>query len=139
MEPLSLQVGEKSNRRRSQRVLLSVPVSITVQAPDKPPLTEDTHTMVVNAHGALLLFKLKVAIGQMLTLKNNKTQEEISCRVVFAHQNPTGKSEVGVEFLKPAPAFWRIAFPPTDWTPKSPDAKGFTAKPGEKLAPAPKK
>ena len=138
MEPLSLQVGEKSNRRRSQRVLLSVPVSVSVQAPDKSPQTEDTSTMVVNAHGALLLLKMKVSIGQMLTLKNNKTQEEISCRVVFANQNAMGKSEVGIEFLKPAPAFWRISFPPEDWTPKSADAKGFAAKSGEKPSPAPK-
>jgi hypothetical protein len=27
--------------------------------------------------------------------------------------------EVGIEFRHPAPGFWRIAFPPIDWTPKN--------------------
>jgi hypothetical protein len=134
-----MQVGEKSNRRRSQRVLLNVAVGVTSQQPDKQPVTEDTNTLVVNAHGALILLKMKVAVGQMLSLKNFKTQEEISCRVVFANQNPMGKSEVGVEFIKPAPTFWRISFPPGDWTAKSAEAKGYVPKPASKLAPAPKK
>jgi hypothetical protein len=139
MEPLSMQVGEKSNRRRSQRVLLNVGVSVTVQQPDKQPVTEETHTMVVNAHGALILLKMKVAVGQMLSLKNFKTQEEIACRVVFANQNPMGKSEVGVEFIKAAPTFWRISFPPADWTAKGAESKGHVPNPAPKLAPAPKK
>ena len=36
------------------------------------------------------------------------------------------KSEVGVEFLKPAPKFWRISFPPDDWTPKDPEITADT-------------
>ena len=27
-----------------------------------------------------------------------------------------GPTKVAVEFTRPAPSFWRIAYPPTDWT-----------------------
>jgi hypothetical protein len=30
--------------------------------------------------------------------------------------NPQGaKAQVGIEFVKPSPAFWQIDFPPEDW------------------------
>ena len=119
--------GERLNQRRSQRVLLSVPVEVVAQRPDKEPLSEATRTVVVNAHGALVLLALKVSIGQLLTLKHGKTEEEQACRVVNVAPGQAGKSEVGVEFMKPNPRFWRIAFPPEDWSSRSPEAK--TARP----------
>jgi len=33
--------------------------------------------------------------------------------------------EIGLEFAKPFPHFWRVAFPPADWSPRSPEAKRF--------------
>jgi hypothetical protein len=33
---------------------------------------------------------------------------------------------VGIEFDEPAPRFWRVAFPPEDWSPHSPEAKRRT-------------
>jgi len=131
MQPFSTQVAERSNQRRSQRVLLSLPVEITgQQGVEKKPVSEKTRTMVVNAHGALVQLNLKVEIGQQLTVKNLKTNEEAHCRVVFVNQAQLSNVEVGIEFLKPAPLFWRIAFPPVDWTPRSPDAKGAASKGG---------
>lgn len=127
MEPLTAQAADKANKRRSQRVLVSVPVTVITQGTDKQPVSEETRTLVVNAHGALVLIGRKVSIGQLLTLKNTKTGEEQASRVVFINPQQAGKSEVGIEFMKPAPRFWRIAFPPEDWTPRSPEAK--TAQP----------
>ncbi len=34
-----------------------------------------------------------------------------------------GKAEIGLEFTTPCPIFWRVAFPPEDWTSKSPEAR----------------
>jgi hypothetical protein len=31
-------------------------------------------------------------------------------------KEPTGPTKVAVEFTRPAPSFWRIAYPPADWT-----------------------
>ena len=46
------------------------------------------------------------------------TDEEQECHVVHLGQVRDGKTEVGLEFSEPRPGFWRVAFPPEDWTPK---------------------
>jgi hypothetical protein len=88
--------------------------------------SEETHTLIVNAHGALLQLALTVEVGQLLSIKNTRTMEELVCRVVYLGPEYTNKREVGVEFEVPAPRFWRIAFPLADWTPRSPEAKAPT-------------
>jgi len=104
------------NRRRSQRVFLRLPIQVLARGPNKHDVFEDTFTSVVNAHGALFLLSLKVEVGQQIILKNVNTEEEQSVRVVRSNPDADGKTEVAVEFLRPAPKFWRIAFPPDDWT-----------------------
>jgi hypothetical protein len=69
---------------------------------------------------------LTVEIGQLLGIKNMQTMEELVCRVVHLGPDHPGKREVGIEFELASPRFWRIAFPPSDWTPRSPDAKAPT-------------
>jgi hypothetical protein len=139
MDPESSQVGETNKRRRSQRVTLAISVVITAQAADKSTASEVTRTEIVNAHGALMFLQMKTVIGQMITLKNNMTGEEVACRVVFTRRNTADKSEVALEFIKPAPSFWRISFPPPDWTPRSPEAKTYVERPAAKPFPARKK
>jgi hypothetical protein len=97
--------------------------------------SEETHTLIVNAHGALIQLALTVEIGQLLGIKNMQTMEELVCRVVNLGLDQPGKREVGVEFELPSPRFWRIAFPPSDWTPRSPDAKAPTPRSHEGKAP----
>jgi hypothetical protein len=88
--------------------------------------SEETHTLIVNAHGALIQLALTVEIGQLLGIKNVQTLEQLVCRVVNLGPDQPGKREVGIEFELASPRFWRIAFPPSDWTPRSPDAKAPT-------------
>ncbi len=80
--------------------------------------------MVVNAHGALVLLAMKVTAGDPLTIRNPQTDEEQPCRVVYLGPHQSEKQQVGIEFIKASPRFWRIAFPPADWTPRSEEAKG---------------
>lgn len=126
MSSLSSNLAAMSNRRRSQRVLLRIPIQVIGRGPDKKPVSEMTHTAVVNAHGALIYLSLKVTVGQVIILKNPETDEEQLCRVARADPAPDGRTEVGIEFVKPAPNFWRVAFPPSDWAPHSPEITGDT-------------
>jgi hypothetical protein len=121
MSSLSSNLEPMNNRRRSQRVLLRIPISVIAQAPDKTFAREETHTHVVSAHGALIHLKLKVRLGQVIIIKNPETSEEQSCRVCHLSPLSEGNAEIGIEFVKPAPKFWRVAFPPSDWNPQSPD------------------
>ena len=106
-------------KRRSQRLALSVPVVAYRSQKQGLAFSEGTRTLVVSAHGALISLTTKVAVNQTLLLKNALTGEEQECRVVFTETKEMRSREVGIEFRHPAPGFWRIAFPPIDWTPKN--------------------
>jgi len=113
----------ESKQRRSQRILLSVPVLVQAEAAQEQPSIEETQTLVVNAHGALIALAMKVEFGQELRMKNRKSQEEQQCRVAFLGSVHLGKTQVGVEFVEPAPQFWHVNFPPEDWTPYSSESR----------------
>jgi hypothetical protein len=108
--------GPEANRRRSQRVILSVPITVSGESP-KGKFTEQTKTMVVNAHGALIALAAKVLQGQLLQLQSVTHPEPQSCKVVFIGPAVQGQTQVGIEFTKPDPHFWHVAFPPENWTP----------------------
>ena len=135
MIPADPHATRMSNLRRSQRVCLSIPVLVIKPEPGRTATTEETRTLIVSAHGALLLLHMPVHAGELVTLKHKKSLEERVCRVVSFGAEQSGKREVGIEFEHPAPRFWRIAFPPADWSPRSPDAKAPTRQvPGGALA-----
>src|SRR5258708_28571318 len=120
--------GDQNAQRRSQRVIIKVSVMVLAEEADKKSVSEETRTVTVNAHGAMMLLGLKVSVGQLLTLRNSRTGEEASCRVVYLSPHQSEKREVGVDFMKPSPRFWRISFPPADCTTRSPEAKGTTTR-----------
>jgi hypothetical protein len=110
------QSGVELSRRRSQRVILTVAVTVRTEGgPRDSSFEEETHTVVVNLHGALIVLKAKVAKGQKLWLMNRATKVEQLCRVANLAPVSGGKPQVGIEFLKPSPDFWHISFPPEDW------------------------
>ena len=115
-----------SNLRRSQRVCLSVPIIVLQGGPGKSIVTEETRTLIASAHGAMYVLGMPVGSGEVLTLRHHKTADELACRVVSIGPAQTGKHEIAVEFERPSPRFRRIAFPPADWSPRSPDAKSPT-------------
>ena len=93
-------------------------LGITVRTEDTPKdrsFEEETHTLIVNAHGALISLAAKVSKGQKLRMTNRATKAEQLCRVATMYPPSGGKAQIGVEFLTPSPDFWRISFPPEDW------------------------
>ncbi len=108
--------GPEVSRRRSQRVILSLAVTVRTEgAPQDKSFEEETHTLIVNAHGALIALNAKVVKGQKIRLKNRATKAEQVCRVASVGPTTEGKGQVGIEFLTPSPDFWHISFPPEDW------------------------
>jgi hypothetical protein len=84
---------------------------------------EHTETLAINAHGALVLMSARVTSGSVVYLRHNKTEEEQECRVAFLGPVRGGRAEIGLEFSVPRPTFWRVAFPPEDWSPRHPEAR----------------
>jgi hypothetical protein len=97
------------------RVLLSVPIHVSGKTTDSQNFDEETRTLVVNAHGALISLAAKVAAGQHVSVNNKATQRSMDCRVVYLGNPAAGKIQMGVEFTEPCPSFWQIDFPPDDW------------------------
>lgn len=112
-----------ANRRRSHRVLMRIPVRVSGQTGPGSPFDEETHTLAISAHGALIPVSTPVNRGQRLTLSNVQTKSALECVVAHIDRLLGQQLQVGVEFLLPNPTFWRVAFPPKDWTPRHPDAK----------------
>ena len=94
--------------RRSTRVFRRMPVKASGKDHLGKKFKEACETVVVNAHGGLLLLKHEIRDGEMLVLENPATQEELECRVVFLGEPSDRGQRVGVEFLTPAPHFWGI-------------------------------
>ena len=109
-----------SPQRRSQRVLLKTPVVVLMRGDNNQRVAEHTRTNTVNAHGAMIVTELKLSVGQMLTLRNSRSQEEVLCRVAYLGFREGDKQEVGVGFMEPHPHFWMIPFPSVDWNPDNP-------------------
>src|SRR6267143_1559819 len=112
-----------ANRRRSQRVLMTVPVRVSGQTGVGLPFEEETQTRAISAHGALILVSTQVYRGQRLTLSNVQTKAALECVVAHIDRRRGEHRQAGVEFTLPNPMFWHVAFPPNDWTPRHPDAK----------------
>jgi len=112
-----------ANRRRSQRVLMTIPVRVSGKSGGGSPFDEDTHTRAISAHGALILVSTKVYRGQRLSLSNVQTKAALECVVAHIDRRQSDQPQVGVEFVLPNPMFWHVAFPPKDWSPRHPDAK----------------
>jgi PilZ domain-containing protein len=115
--------GNPGARRRSQRVLMQVSIRIRGTDAQGQKFEEETETLAINAHGALILLTARVTSGCKVEVKHKRTEEEQECQVVFLGPVRGGRAEVGLEFSSPRPAFWRVAFPPEDWSPKSPEAR----------------
>src|SRR5260370_18602521 len=101
--------NDKNSQRRSQRVIVKVSVMVLAEGADKKFVSEETRTVTVNAHGAMILLGLKDSIGQLLTLRNSRTGEEVARRAVYVSPHESEKSQVAFHFINSCPRFWRIS------------------------------
>jgi hypothetical protein len=101
--------------RRSVRVLLDVPVAIWGESPDEQTFREETFTVTVSAHGALVMLAAKVLVGQRVVLRKLTDSIEIRGRIADVGMPHAGLTQVGIELDQPSPEFWPVSPPPTDW------------------------
>jgi hypothetical protein len=104
------------NRRRSERVMLQMRITVIAEDTEHKPRQEEALTLIVNAHGGLLKMKMDVHVGQPMRLVNPQNKIEQTCRVVRVDDSSPEFFSVAFEFDQPNPKFWPVVFPPTDWT-----------------------
>lgn len=113
-----------TNRRRGQRVVVSIPVEVEAKDRWGRERREETKTISVSANGALLALEMELTKGQTITLRDPSSREALECSVDYLGSSQQGRREVGVSFVQPDKCLWRIAFPPADWSIEDPYAKG---------------
>ena len=118
--------GRVAHQRRSQRIVLSVPILVSGERANGATFNERTTTLVVNAHGGLILLQEPVLVGQVLSLTHLGTGEKLACTVKDINPGHEQKPEIGIEFAHANAPFWRVSFPPENWSTRSPEAKRFT-------------
>jgi diguanylate cyclase (GGDEF)-like protein len=102
-------------RRRSERRVLDVPLVISGETKEQKAFREQTFTLSVNAHGALIVLAATVTLGQKLLLQNPDSARQTEARVVRFGVPYGGLARVGVEFSRPLPDFWPVEAPPENW------------------------
>jgi len=101
--------------RRSQRILLDVPLIVRGESEQQRSFQEKTFTLAVSAHGALVLLASPVEVGQRVVVMDPKSWNEREGKVAYRGRPHAGLAQVGIEFAQPAPEFWPIKSLPSDW------------------------
>ena len=105
--------------RRSSRVTLRVPLKIYEPGSNKRFLVEETSALKVSLWGGLVCLRTAVSRDQKLFLVNQATGEAAESKVAYLGPKQLGGRRlrlVAVEFLRPSPSFWGLAFPTVDPT-----------------------
>src|SRR5260221_684106 len=127
--PNSLQpeAAAPASGNKTQPAALEIPVTVngarTIAGSDKrEPFSENTQTVLVFSHGAVIRLSSAVTSGQLLFLTNEKSKKEVVCQVVKSKNYSNVSGYVELEFTEAAPGFWGLRFPasaPVGMTPTS--------------------
>jgi hypothetical protein len=99
-------------RRRTVRVLLSVPLRVHGITAEGDTYAVDTKSHTVSLHGASMEVGRTVALGDVLLLEHGTTHEQAEAKVVnMKKSSRDGKLLVGVEFTDRNLNFWHVVFP----------------------------
>src|SRR4051812_35923828 len=104
--------SEGRAKRRSSRVTIQVPVEVISKDSKNAAHMEETQTVIVSAHGCAITLNQGVLAGDKVVVIHKLSREEMVCRVVACRQGKGGSWDAGLEFQRPSPMFWHIAFPP---------------------------
>jgi hypothetical protein len=107
------------DHRRSQRVIIRVPVTILTMENGQPVRTAGK-TIEVNSHGAMVACSRSFESDTKMEVLNERTGERIASRVLRSARREAAEGFlVPVEFTAQALNFWQITFPPDNWKPEN--------------------
>jgi TonB family protein len=95
--------------------VLEVPVTVwgsrrMTSDPGRPDridvVAEETCTVIVFPHGAVIRLSATVEPGQLMMVANRKSHQNVLCRVVNVRKYSNAKGYAEIEFLQPAEGFW---------------------------------
>ena len=113
--------------RRSTRLPIAIPLTISGKDAGGASFRENVHTLVVNTHGAKIVTCHQLALGVEILMENRALVRSVKANVVWMGKNPgpSGLFEAGVKLLQ-AQNIWGIEFPPDDWQAEVPAGGGVS-------------
>ncbi len=100
-------------RRRSERVLIRIPIKVIGTDPVGKEVDTDAEAVVVSRHGALIRINTELVPNSHIRITNAFTRKQELFRVVWVGERKVESGyDVGVELLNPSDVFWGISFPP---------------------------
>lgn len=102
------------SRRRTDRVSITLPVSVSGTNATGKPFSVDATTVTVSEHGASIRLNGTLVPGQKIIIRRQRTHvpREVECHVVGQTGKQAGLQTFNVAFRKPALGFWDVFFPP---------------------------
>ena len=109
--------GENSIRdRRSTRLSLTIPVTISGVDADGHAYSEVVRTVIINKHGGKIATTRPLTMGTEILIENHAMGLAAKASVAWLGEKPSAGElhHVGLQLLD-AQNIWGIAFPPDDW------------------------
>jgi hypothetical protein len=109
--------GEKTKLdRRSTRLSIAIPVTISGVDAAGQTYREDVRTVVINKHGGKIATTQRLALGASVQIENHAMRTMVKGSVVWLGETnpPSELHHVGLQLLD-SQNIWGIAFPPDDW------------------------
>lgn len=98
-------------RRRTQRVSLTVPLSVHGHNEDGQKFCIHVRSNAVSQHGAQMETEHPFVVGQSVIIVNESNARKVDARIASILRRRDGKTHVGVEFLSSEINFWNMTFP----------------------------
>lgn len=102
--------------RRSTRLSLSIPVTISGADADGHAFSEDVRSVIINKHGGKIATTRHLTMGTEILIENHAVGLAAKASVAWLDEKPSAGElhPVGLQLLD-AQNIWGIAFPPDDW------------------------
>lgn len=114
-EPLADTPGSEKERRRSQRVLIIIPVEARWTSSGNEEFKQHAEAEVISTHGALLRIRIPSPMPIQFQLHCPQTGQSALARVLYiAGPAKDGLLRLGVELDRASETFWGISIPPPD-------------------------
>lgn len=98
---------EPEEQRRTERVMMTIPIRVAGFNTLEGDFSEDTHTLVVNQGGARIVLKHRVEADDVVRVVNLENYSEADFRVVGPTRLPGGEvAEWGVECVEVGRNIW---------------------------------
>jgi len=96
-----------SDRRRTTRIQVDVPLFIYGYTQSGSTFYEETHTIEINGGGGLVAMTSRVKPGQRLAVTNEGNDQTQECVVVSVRAQLAHANHIALKFPTPMPQFWQ--------------------------------